>query len=205
MRTSQRNGIYTQDTKYGEGRARSECVCACNIHDYIAPLNNNNNMGVNKILCKLFVCLCCLAVDIRMYIYFYKILYIIFFLSFFLVWKHHDYVYIGRERDRSKKSQVLSWVPLLPMSTHSSPFSACKRLKKNKKCRVQSVYMLFISRAIPASPKKVCSWELANHDGRVPRIASKYYLLAEYTACIEASVAFAGWLHSLVYWMKIQF
>jgi hypothetical protein len=71
-----------------------------------------------------------------------------------------------------------------------------KKMKTRENCREN--YSLFISRAIPASPKKVCSWELVNHDGPVPRTVLKSYLLAECTACIVASVAFAGWLHSLV-------
>jgi hypothetical protein len=59
--------------------------------------------------------------------------------------------------------------------------------------------LLFISRAIPASPRKVCSWELENHDGPEPRTVSVNYRLAGCTACTAASVASAGWLRSLVY------
>jgi hypothetical protein len=44
--------LHTKCGRERERPARSECICACNIHEYIAP-RNNNNMGVNK-----FVCVC---------------------------------------------------------------------------------------------------------------------------------------------------
>ena len=110
----------------GERPARSECICACNIHEYIAP-RNNNNMGVNK-----FVCVC-LAVYIHLYIFLIDLMYNFFF---FFCLKKHNTMIMCREKEskkeREREVQSLGCFSLLPMPVFMPSTRSSSGVKKDQ-------------------------------------------------------------------------